>query len=250
MSFRFLNNHKFTPFAHRGGSLENKENTLDAFEKCISIGYDYIETDVRETKDGKLVIFHDEDLSRICGLQIKINQLEYKEIKKIKIFDDHHVPLLDEALISWPHLNFNIEPKSTLAAHLLIKSLKSNTKNLDRFCIGSFSTNKIKLLRNSCGDQLCTSMTKQETIMFYLDSVLPFFKNNIPCLQIPMFYFGFQIVSKSFVSHAHSLGKKIHAWTINDESQMNQLIDYGVDGIMTDRPQLLKDVLTKRSLWR
>ena len=120
MSFRFLNNHKFTPFAHRGGSLENKENTLDAFEKCISIGYDYIETDVRETKDGKLVIFHDEDLSRICGLQIKINQLEYEEIKKIKIFDDHHVPLLDEALISWPHLNFNIEPKSTLAAHLLI----------------------------------------------------------------------------------------------------------------------------------
>ena len=105
MSFRFLNNHKFTPFAHRGGSLENKENTLDAFEKCISIGYDYIETDVRETKDGKLVIFHDEDLSRICGLQIKINQLEYEEIKKIKIFDDHHVPLLDEALISWPHLN-------------------------------------------------------------------------------------------------------------------------------------------------
>jgi glycerophosphoryl diester phosphodiesterase len=57
--------------------LENRENTLDAFEKCISIGYDYIETDVRETKDGKLVIFHDEDLSRICGLQIKINQLEY-----------------------------------------------------------------------------------------------------------------------------------------------------------------------------
>ena len=158
MSFRFLNNHKFTPFAHRGGSLENKENTLDAFEKCISIGYDYIETDVRETKDGKLVIFHDEDLSRICGLQIKINQLEYEEIKKIKIFDDHHVPLLDEALNSWPHLNFNIEPKSTLAAHLLIKSLKSNKKNLDRFCIGSFSTNKINLLRNSCGDQLCLSL--------------------------------------------------------------------------------------------
>ena len=52
MSFKFLNNHKFTPFAHRGGSLENRENTLDAFEKCISIGYEYIETDVRETKDG------------------------------------------------------------------------------------------------------------------------------------------------------------------------------------------------------
>ena len=73
MSFRFLNNHKFTPFAHRGGSLENSENTLDAFEKCISIGYDYIETDVRETRDGKLVIFHDEDFSRICGLKVKVN---------------------------------------------------------------------------------------------------------------------------------------------------------------------------------
>ncbi len=248
MSFKFLDNYKFIPFAHRGGSYDFFENTLDAFNKSIDLGYRHIETDIRHTKDDKLVIFHDSDLKRICGLNLKIENLNYNELKEIKIFGSHQIPLLEEALYSWPDINFNIEPKTLKSAYLLKKKLKS-TKNLERFCIGSFGSFKMNLLRKEFFKRLCTSMTQIETILFFLNRLLPFYKNNIPCLQIPMYYKGFSIVTPSLVKNVHSLGKKIHVWTINEESQMQYLIDINVDGIMTDRPKMLKNILKSKSLW-
>ena len=138
MSFKFLDNYNFIPFAHRGGSYDFCENTLDAFNNSINLGYRHIETDVRHTKDNKLIIFHDPDLKRILGLDTKIENLNYEELKNIKIFETHTIPLLDEALSSWPEINFNIEPKSLASAYLLKDKLKS-MKNIDRICIGSFS---------------------------------------------------------------------------------------------------------------
>ena len=248
MSFKFLDNYNFIPFAHRGGSYDFCENTLDAFNNSINLGYRHIETDVRHTKDNKLVIFHDPDLKRICGLDIKIENLDYEDLKNIKIFERHTIPLLDEVLSSWPEINFNIEPKSLNSAHLLKEKLKS-LRNLEQICIGSFSNTKMNILRREFRDNLCTSMTESETILFFLNRVLPIYGNSIPCLQIPMSHMGFRIVTNNLVEHVHSLGKKIHVWTINDEKQMIDLIDLNVDGIMTDKPKTLKKVLQTKFLW-
>ncbi len=248
MSFKFLDNYNFIPFAHRGGSYDFCENTLDAFNNSINLGYQHIETDVRHTKDNKLVIFHDPDLKRICDLDTKIENLNYDDLKDIKIFETHTIPLLDEALSSWPEINFNIEPKSLASAHLLKEKLRY-TKNIERICIGSFSNTKMDILRKEFRDNLCTSMTQSETILFFLNRVFPIYDISIPCLQIPMTYMGFKIVTNNLVEHVHSLGKKIHVWTINDENQMLDLININVDGIMTDKPKTLKKVLQKMSLW-
>ena len=231
MHFEFLNNYKFIPFAHRGGSLESTENTLDSFQHSINLGYEYIETDVRHTRDNKLVVFHDEDL------------------KKIKIKKKHYNPLLDEVLTTWPNINFNIEPKTFISAKLLSESLK-RIKNINRFCIGSFSFKKLEIIRNNVGAKLCTSMTKSETIKFYLKQIIPLSKINIPCLQIPSRYMGFKIITKSIIDKFHNQNKKVHVWTVNDENEINELIDIGVDGIMTDKPTLLKRILKSRSLWK
>ena len=248
MSFKFLDNYKFIPFAHRGGSFDFCENTLDAFNKSINLGYNHIETDVRHTKDNKLVIFHDVDLKRLCKLDIKINNLEYRDLKNIKIFKKHSIPLLQDALTSWPNINFNIEPKSLESAYLLRETLKS-LKNIDRICIGSFSSYKMNIFRNTFKKSLCTSMTERETILFFINRLIPLFRNDIPCLQIPMYHLGIRIVTRDFVKYVHELGKKIHVWTINDEVQMMELIDIEVDGIMTDRPKILKKILKSKSLW-
>ena len=85
MSFKFLDNYNFIPFAHRGGSYDFCENTLDAFNNSINLGYRHIETDVRHTKDNKLIIFHDPDLKRILGLDVKIENLNYEELKNIPL---------------------------------------------------------------------------------------------------------------------------------------------------------------------
>ena len=86
MSFKFLDNYNFIPFAHRGGSYDFCENTLDAFNNSINLGYRHIETDVRHTKDNKLIIFHDPDLKRILGLDAKIENLNYEELKNCLLY--------------------------------------------------------------------------------------------------------------------------------------------------------------------
>ena len=92
-------------------------------------------------------------------------------------------------------------------------------------------------------------MTERETILFFINRLIPFFRNDIPCLQIPMYHLGIRIVTRDFVKYVHELGKKIHVWTINDEAKMIDLIDIEVDGIMTDRPKILKKILKSKSLW-
>tara|TARA_Y100001960_G_scaffold290489_1_gene331158 strand:- start:675 stop:1427 length:753 start_codon:yes stop_codon:yes gene_type:complete len=248
MPFDYLDNYKFTPFSHRGGSIENDENTLEAFEKSINLGYQYIETDVRHTKDNKLVIFHDADLKRICNLDVSISSLSFKELQEYKIFNKHKIPLLSEALNTWSNVYFNIEPKSEESAYLLLDELKKQ-KDLNRFCVGSFKSANLSIMRVGLKHKICTSMSQDEVINFFINRLFPFFNNNAPCIQIPMYFYGVQIVTKNLVDHVHNLGKKIHVWTINDESEMKTLIDYEVDGIMTDRPKKLKELLLERLLW-
>tara|TARA_B100001559_G_scaffold190582_1_gene159483 strand:+ start:214 stop:966 length:753 start_codon:yes stop_codon:yes gene_type:complete len=248
MLFEYLDNYKFTPFSHRGGSIENDENTIEAFDKSISLGYRYLETDVQHTKDDRLVIFHDNNLKRICNLDLEISNTNFHELKDIKIFNKHNIPLLTEVLNIWPDINFNIEPKTERSAYLLLDELKKQ-KNLDQFCVGSFKSETLNIMRKGFNDKICTSMSQDEVISYFLNRLIPFSKNAAPCVQIPMYFYGLQIVTKNLVDYVHNTGKKIHVWTINDENKMKTLIDYGVDGIMTDRPKKLKEVLTERKLW-
>ena len=248
MPFEYLNNYKFIPFSHRGGSIENDENTIEAFDKSISLGYKYLETDVQHTKDNKLVIFHDNNLKRICNLDLEISNIYFQELQNIKIFNKHSVPLLSEVLNIWPNIYFNIDPKTERAAYLLLDELKKQ-KDLSRFCVGSFNSESLNIMREGFKDEICTSMSQDEVINYFINRIIPVSKNNAPCVQIPMYFYGVKIVTKSLVEHVHDIGKKIHVWTINDENEMKTLIDYGVDGIMTDRPNKLKEVLIERKLW-
>jgi glycerophosphoryl diester phosphodiesterase len=93
-------------------------------------------------------------------------------------------------------------------------------------------------------------MSQQEVIELFINRIIyPFNNVHAPCLQIPMYFYGVRIVTKDLVNYIHSLEKKIHVWTINDENEINSLIDWNVDGIMTDRPAKLKEILIKKSLW-
>jgi len=248
MVFKYLDNYKFTAFSHRGGSIEHHENTMNAFEKSINLGYEYIETDVRHTKDNKLVIFHDDDLRRICNLNIKISEIDFEELKKIKIFENHSIPLLDDAIHQWPDTNFNIDPKSDKASYLLLDELKKQ-KDLDRFCVGSFNSERLKIVRDGFNNNICTSMSQEEVIKLFFYKIFSLRESDIPCLQIPMYFHGVKIVTQKLVDHVHNTNKKIHIWTIDNEAEMQELIDLGVDGIMTDRPRKLKEILVNNLLW-
>lgn len=237
-------------FAHRGGALEFPENTMEAFQGAVNLGYRYIETDVHATADGVLLAFHDDRLDRVTDQKGLISALPYAEVKKAKIGGTHPIPRMDELFSSFPNIRINIDPKAFSAVHPLIQSIIKNDA-YDRVCIGSFVDKRLSHFREIFGPRICTSMGPIGVTRLRFGSWgVPMPKYQERCAQVPIHQSGIKIIDKRFCNHAHKKGLQVHAWTIDEEAEMEYLIRSGVDGIMTDRPALLKKVLQEHKLWR
>ncbi|NDC44878.1 MAG: glycerophosphodiester phosphodiesterase [Actinobacteria bacterium] len=223
---------------------------MSAFAKAVSLGYRYVETDVHASRDGVLFAFHDDDLLRTCGVNAKINDLDSSEIAAIAVEGSEHIPTLSELVTTWPNLRINIDCKADLAVEPLIAAIRHHDL-YDRVCIGSFSDRRLKSIREACGPRLCTSMGPKEVAMLRLRSWTKSQGRDLAPLaaQVPPRQGPLPIVDKRFVSHAHELGLHVHVWTIDDRSEMHELLDLGVDGIMTDSLATLASTLNERGQW-
>ena len=119
---------------------------------------------------------------------------------------------------------------------------------MDRFCIGSFNSVRLDKIRKAFDFKICTSMGLNEVVNFYLLRFFGISKVSTPCLQLPYYRKGFKVITPNLIRDAHRFNKKVHAWTIDDPVQMNELLDMGIDGIMTDSPKLLKSEIAKRGI--
>jgi len=239
----YLQHDGIIAFAHRGGALEAPENTMKAFGYAVDLGYRYVETDAYATRDGVLLAFHDDRLDRVTDRKGQIAELDYADIRDARIGGSEPIPLLEELLTAWPDLRINIDPKHDGAVSPLIDLLR-RLKVLDRVCIGSFSDARIARFRMAFGAAVCTSMGPREVTRFWLSKrriVLGRFGAN--CIQIPVKQGPFKLVDARAVRAARRHGLKLHVWTIDDEAEMRRLIALGVDGIMPDRPALLRSVI-------
>ena len=228
--------------AHRGGALESYENTLESFDYSIGLGCKYIETDVQLSSDGVPYIFHDEDLKRLTGVNRPFHSYLSSEINDIKLFDQFKIPTLEETLITFPNTYFQIDFKSDEVVLPAIDIIRK-TNSINRICIASFDSDRLKVVRNELPD-VCLSMGPKEVLALLLKSY-GLNKNDIPgdCLQIPIYKYGLKLVTKRFVDFVHSQDLKIMVWTINDKKNMDYLISLGVDGIITDKPKFLFDLI-------
>lgn len=242
----YLRHDGILAFAHRGGALEAPENTMKAFQYAVDLGYAYVETDTYATRDGVLLAFHDDRLDRVTDRKGVIADLDYETIRSARIGGSEPIPLLEELLTTWPALKINIDPKHDGAVEPLIALLK-RLKALDRVCIGSFSDKRIARVRDAFGLAVCTSMGPKEVARFWLAKRrIPVGRFGANCAQIPVRQSGVTLVDDAAVRAAKRLGLQIHVWTIDDEAEMRRLIALGVDGIMTDRPSLLRRVITMK----
>jgi len=232
------------PFAHRGGASDVPENTLQAFQYAVDMGYRYLETDVHVTSDGVLVAFHDDDLQRTCGIPGKISELPWSTVSKALVEGKAPIPMLEDLLGTFPDARVNIDCKTNAAVDALIASLR-RTNSLDRVCVAAFSDLRLRRLRKALGKELCSSLGPIELAQLRF-GLLP----RPPGLaaQVPVKQF-ITVVNKAFVDRSHRLGLQVHVWTIDDAPEMERLLDLGVDGIMTDRPAILKQVLESRGSW-
>jgi len=236
-------------FAHRGGALDAPENSMAAFQSAVNIGFKYLETDVHLTSDGHVIAFHDDVLDRVTNLSGRICDTPLSTIKRALVDGKSEIPLLNELLSEFPTARFNIDPKNDRVAEPLADVIKE-TGSVSRICVSSFSDRRNQNISRLVGNNLCMGIGPSGIARIRVGK---FTKNssilNGQCVQVPVVMKGVPLITETFIQRVHSMGKVIHAWTINEPEEMNRLLDLGVDGIMTDKPQILKDVLVDRNEW-
>jgi len=249
VTFAFLDHIGPIPFAHRGGAGDWPENTLPAFEGAVALGYQYVETDVHVTSDGVLCAFHDERLDRVTDRTGLIREQTWAEVSRARVDGLEPIPRLEDLLSTWPDLRVNIDPKHDSAVDALAATLRA-ADAVERVCIGSFSDARIARLRELLGPTLCTSFGPKGIARLRAGSFgVPTGDLAAACLQVPPAHKNVTIVDERFLRTAHEHLLPVHIWTIDEPAEMHRLLDLGVDGIMTDRPAVLKDVLVSRGLW-
>jgi glycerophosphoryl diester phosphodiesterase len=222
---------------------------MEAFENAVALGFRYVETDAHVTADGVIVAFHDDHLDRVTDCSGVIEDLTWAEVSRARIDGRAPIPLLEDLLATWPDLRINIDAKHDTVVDPLIDLLK-RTRSLDRVCIGSFSDRRLERVRSQLGSAVCTSMgpkgvAKVRALSFGVGRSFP--AGN--CLQVPTHAGKVRLVDERFLRRAHEEQLPVHLWTIDDEVEMDELLSLGVDGIMTDRPALLREVLERRGQW-
>ena len=244
-------------FAHRGGAhhpdLRGLENTLTAFRHAVGLGYDYLETDVHATSDGVLLAFHDTVLDRVTDTSGGVLDATYDEIRRVRIGGQEVIPTLAELFDALPEVRFNIDVKSDAAVPLLARFVEERQAH-ERVLVGSFSGRRLNRFRRLTGGRVPTSAHPLEVIAFRflpsgrLADILT--RGRVAALQVPHRRGPVTVTSAGLVCRAHRAGKHVHSWTIDDPDEMILLLDRGVDGLMTDRTDILKDVLAQRGQWR
>ena len=247
--------------AHRGGAGMWPENTLYAFERAGALGVDVIETDVRATADGELVILHDENVERTTDGAGPVASLTLAEVKRLdaayRFSPDGgrsfplrgrgvRIPTLREVFASLPLMRFNIEPKQaapSLAAPLC-RMIREHGMT-GRVMVGAFSGTTLAEFRREC-PEVATSAATGEVASFlamHEAGLAASYSPVMQAFQVPERAGVLHVLTPDFVKAAHGRNLRVHAWTVNDESDMRRLVEMGVDGVMTDYPDRLLKVL-------
>lgn len=250
----FLDHPTPIPFAHRGGAGEQPENTMAAFAAAVALGYRYVETDVQATSDGVLLAFHDDRLDRVTDRLGTIAELPYAVVARARVDGREAIARLDEVLDAWPDLRVNVEPKHDAAVAPLADTIRRQ-RAIDRVCVASFSMRRLARLRRALGPRLCTALGPPEVAALRAAAWgLPGAaqlarRGGGTCVQVPVHGRGLPLVEPRMLAAAHALGLPVHVWTVDEPTEIERLLDLGVDGLMTDRPAVLRGVLRRRGSW-
>ncbi|PZS15383.1 MAG: glycerophosphodiester phosphodiesterase [Pseudonocardiales bacterium] len=223
---------------------------MAAFERAIVMGYRYLETDVRVTSDGVALAFHDTTLDRVTDQRGRVCELPWNQVRHARIDGRERIPLLVDLLAAWPHARVNIDIKAEHCIGPTIDAIR-RTGSIDRVCVGAFSGSRVAAMRRVLGPRLCTSLGPREAFALRAAAWLGRRPRRGPgrCAQVPARIGGVPFVDARYLASAHRLGLPVHVWTINRRAEMIRLLDLGVDGLMTDAADVLRELLLERGQW-
>ena len=242
----------FAALAHRGFSLDGLENSMAAFAAAVDLGFRYVETDAHATADGFAVALHDETLDRTTDGHGRVRDLPWRVVREARIGGVEPVPLLEDLLGTWPGLRVNIDVKEPAGVFPVAEAIE-RTKAHDRVLVASFAAARRRATLRRLTRPVATSAGTGEIARFLLDArlgrPLGWLARQVDCLQVPAAAGRVTVVDERTVAAAHAAGIKVHVWTVNEPTQMRRLLGLGVDGLISDRADLLRGVLEERGMW-
>lgn len=239
--------------AHRGGAGLAPENTIAAFGRSYALGVRYLETDVRVTADGVCLAFHDAKLGRVTDGRGPVNRRRWDDVRRLTVCGAEPVARLDEVLCAFPDARFIIDVKEQAALVPLARVLR-DTGAASRVCVAGAWDGWLLKLRAMVGPELSWALGWQA-----LGSWLACARMRLPSprrvpaggfVHVPVDLGSVPIFIDRLVARAHDRGLRLLVWTVNDADSMRRLIAAGVDGIITDRPDVLREVMVAEGMWR
>lgn len=228
---------------------------MAAFAAAVALGYRYVETDARVTADAVAVAFHDDRLDRVTDRAGRLDRLPWEQVAAARIRGTEAVPRLDELLGEWPQLRVNIDIKSGPALAATVDAIR-RTHAQDRVCLAAFSDARLRRIRNLVGPDVCTALGPGEVALLLAASrsgrrAGPALARRLRgrAAQLPPQAARLSLATSALLDTAHQAALAVHVWTVDDPTQMGALLDLGVDGIMTDQAETLRDVLIGRAAW-
>jgi glycerophosphoryl diester phosphodiesterase len=241
-------------FAHRGGGSQD-ENTLAAFTAAAAEGFAYLETDVRLSSDGVLYAFHDATVDRVTDGSGAVAELSSGELDALRVHGPAAEPpaRFEDLLRALPRAHWNVDLKSDGAAEALVR-IVAEAGAQDRVLVASFASSHRRRaqalmpeLAGSAGPWLVAASVVLGPL------AVPLLRRakakGIVALQVPVRQYGVRVVRAAWVRRLHAAGVQAHVWVIDEARQMRELVALGVDGLMTDRPEVLAGVLRERGQW-
>lgn len=254
-----VNAQKVTVTGHRGAAATAPENTLASVRRAMDIGVDRVEIDVQQTADGVVIVLHDRDLDRTTDMRGRVGRLKWADMRRAranrgfeKQYPDERIPTLDDVLRT-------VNGRCTLVIEIkdgherypdiekrVLDAIRAN--RAEQWCvIHTFNDKVIKRLR----ELHCTVPVQKLMVgIFPFTSLMLDFRLHFAELtdypDVEAFTFSHGMITRQNVIDAHAMGKKVHVYTVNTERDMRQMISYGVDGIITDRPEILRRLLDGR----
>ena len=246
--------------AHRGGASLAPENTMAAFRQAVDVwGADMLEMDVHATRDGRVVVIHDPTLERTTDGGGSVADLTWAELQSVDAgyrfvdLDGRHsyrgagvgVPLLEEVIEAFPSTRLNVEAKVASAARPLVDLIRRHAA--ERRVLVAAEHERARAGVRSYPGPWGASARQLRT--FWVTHRIPLLRRYVPradALQIPDAWGGRQVTTPELVQAAHDRNIPVHVWVVDDPTRMGELLDMGIDGIQTDRPDLLARVLHER----
>ena len=245
----------FEVYGHRGSTLLAPENTVEAFELALGYRVDVLEIDVRLSRDGEVIVTHDERVDRTCNGQGKVAELSLKDLKKldagyhfVDLNGQHYrnqgvrLPTLSELFERFPTTRINIDIKdNSQKAALAVADCINRADKTTLTNVGSFHAEALAHFRKAL-PSVTTAATQSEVAKLYFGRQLVQ-SFDYQYLQIPVSFFALPLATRRFIQLAKSQGIGVVYWTVNEKESMQKLMSLGATGVVTDRPDLAMELL-------